>query len=121
MSEEIQKLDDPKILSIALNRSAKAMDINDSELSEILSVDSSTLEEILNCGVEPNSDAGQLCKLLIKIHLYLASSCQNDLDYIQHFIHSENKYFEAKPIDKMKLKNGCIEIIDYLNAMKGKV
>lgn len=91
-----------------------------SDLSEILMTSKNNLNELLNSGIEPDSFSGQSALLVIKVYCSLYGLSGNNKKFMHHFLYTENKYFESRPIDTMKSLVGLVEVNNYLNVISEK-
>lgn len=105
----------------SLIKAIKLMGLSKSDLSDILMTSESKLNKLLNSGIESDSTNGQAALLIINVYRSLYGLSGNNKSFMHHFLYTENKYFDQRPIDTMKFLDGLVKVNDYLNAMGEKV
>ncbi len=121
-------LDKKKILTKALCRLAIELNLSRQELSLIMGLSEATFSRIFNTQgkdkkasyLDPSSKEGQLAILLLRLYKSLAVLFGGNAQQCQLWLRSENKHLEGKPIDNIKLIEGLVTVVQYLDAMRGK-
>jgi len=108
------------IVAKSLCNAANLMSIKKKELADILKIDQSTLSRSLKSGIKPKSLKGEVSLMIIRVYRSLAVLSGNNMEFINHFLRTPNKYFKAKPIDLMRSIEGIVKLNAYLDLMKGK-
>ena len=120
MSKNVQTTKDALILSKAVKRAAEFLGVSKDTLSSILSIQTSQLEPVLKLGIDPKTKQGERSLIFINVYTRLAALSGGDEMFIKHFMQTDNRYFEAKPIDVMKSAEGLERVHHYLIAMGSK-
>ncbi len=101
----------------ALLNAGKALGIPQAELGIIVGRDRSALYR----GFDPASKPGELALLLIRAYrsLYvLVGGAPTDM---RHWMHTENHHTGGVPAEQIKSVQGLVRVVEYLDAMRGKV
>ncbi|MEZ5471300.1 MAG: hypothetical protein R3E90_05920 [Marinicella sp.] len=114
------KFNDTEILVDSLKKAAHLMKIADANLANILHITQTELDQLQDDEIDPESEISEIVILTLNVLKELASRCGNNNEYINLFLYSENKYFDARPIDFMKKSSGFTRVLNYLVAMGGK-
>ncbi|NCT57532.1 MAG: DUF2384 domain-containing protein [Legionella sp.] len=121
---QIISTDKERVLSKALINMTSFLHLSGKDLSEIIGISESSATR-LHQGkklISPNSKEGELALLLLRIYRSLNALIGNHHDKARAWLQSKNAYFNhQKPIDKMKRVQGLVLVLNYLDAMRGKL
>ena len=121
MSKLKTELNQSAVVAKALLRASDFMNIKKKELAAMMKINQSTLTRALNNGIEPQSLKGEVGLMVIRVYRSLSALSGNNHDFMTHFLRTNNKYFNAKPIDVMQSMEGLVMLNNYLDGMRGKV
>lgn len=116
-------LDDKKrVLTKAIIRLSERLEINRRELCAIIGTSESSLSRIFNHTgyIDPVSNEGRLAILLLRLYKAVDGLFGGNVYQSQTWLRSENKSFHGKPIDLIQSIDGLMNVIQYLDAMRGK-
>jgi hypothetical protein len=105
-------------LTKAMLNAGKALGLTQEDLGRIVGRDRTVFHR---GGLDPASKSGELALLLIRVYrsLYvLVGGKQADL---RHWMHTENRHTGGIPAEQVKTVPGLIRVVEYLDAMRGKV
>jgi uncharacterized protein (DUF2384 family) len=111
------------ILTKAILNLANFYDLKGKDLCHILGISESTVTR-LNQGkafLSPCSKEGEIALLLLRVYRGLNSLIGANHEKAKLWLNSENKYFNKKPIDHLKSVVGLVEVVNYIDAMRGKL
>lgn len=111
------------VLTKALCNLAKMYALSGKDLSDIIGISESSVTR-LNQGkkrISPDSKEGEMALLLIRIYRSLNAMVGNNHEKAQAWLNSPNAYFHNKPIEEIKTIPGLISVLNYLDAMRGKL
>ncbi|MCH9756855.1 MAG: MbcA/ParS/Xre antitoxin family protein [Gammaproteobacteria bacterium] len=123
MNIPIISSDKAHTLTKALLRMTAFWKLSGKELSEIIGISESSATR-LHQGkkvIEPDSKEGELAVLLLRIYRSLNALVGNHHDKARDWLQSNNTYFNNKPIDTIKTVQGLVLVLNYLDAMRGKL
>lgn len=98
-------------------------DFTGKDLSEIIGISEASVSR-LNQGkklLSPNTKEGELALLLVRVYRSLNSLVGNNHTKAKVWLNNHNDYFHQKPIDCMKTVSGLVAVLNYLDAMRGKL
>ncbi|RLA22712.1 MAG: XRE family transcriptional regulator [Gammaproteobacteria bacterium] len=104
------------VLSKALLRAGTALKLTQSDLAKIVGKDRATLKN----GIRPDSISGQLASLVIRLYRSLYVLVGGKSADMQHWLKTENRHTRGTPREQIKTVTGLTEIVNYLDAMRGK-
>lgn len=117
MSNALRKSSSQQVLATALINAGKALGLTQTDLGLIIGKDRTSISR----GVDENSKAGELALLLIRCYrsLYVLMG-GNDKD-MKHWMKTANLHTGGIPAEQIATVPGLIRVMEYLDAMRGKV
>lgn len=111
-----------QVLTKAIINLANFLDLGRKDLKDILGTSEPTLVRIFKRDriIDPESKEGELALQLIRIYRSLYAILGGDQESCRKWLRSKNTYFEKKPIESIKSVRGMIEVVQYLDAMRGQ-
>ena len=111
------------VLSKALCNLAKFYSLTGKDLSKIIGISEPSASR-LGQGkklISPHTKEGEMALLLLRIYRSLNAMVGNNHEKAKLWLNSQNKYFRNKPIEEIKTIPGLIGVLNYLDAMRGKL
>lgn len=111
------------VLTKALCNVAKFYSLSGKDLSKIIGISESSASR-LSQGIKlisPHTKEGEMALLLLRIYRSLNAMVGNNHEKAKLWLTNPNKYFRNKPIDEIKTIPGLIGVLNYLDAMRGKL
>lgn len=123
MSAQVQRLpSENEVLSKALLNSKEHLGLTNTELGEIIGKDRTYFTRLRNHSVlEPESKEGELALHVIRIYRSLYALEGGDLEAMEEWLNSPNKHLHGTPKELLKNVQGLVQVVEYLDAMRGKV
>ena len=109
--------DEKQVLAKALMNAGKSLGLSKEEIGRVIGRDRSSLAR----GIDPGSKTGELALLLIRCYRSLFVLVGGQKDDMQHWMRTYNTHLCAVPADQIIRIAGLIQIVEYLDAMRGKV
>lgn len=116
----VQKLgpDERQVLAKAVFSAADKLGLKRKDLEVVLGRNRSGLTRD---GLDPSSKAGELALLLIRAYRALYALVGGDEAAMQHWFATENRHLAGVPREKVQRVDGLVQVVGYLDAMRGKV
>lgn len=111
------------VLTKAICSLAKFYSLSGKDLSKIIGISEASASRISQ-GIKlisPHTKEGEMALLLLRIYRSLNAMVGNNHEKAKLWLNSQNKYFRNKPIEEMKTIPGLISVLNYLDAMRGKL
>ncbi len=109
---------DPKdTLLKALLNAGKYLGLSKAEIGRIIGKDRTSLGR----GVDPDSKSGELALLLIRVYRSLYVLVGGQPEDIKHWIKTDNLHTQGVPREQLQSIQGLMVVLEYLDAMRGKV
>ena len=112
------KPDQSTVLAEALVSAGRMLGMNQTELGRIIGKDRSAISR---GQIDPASKTGELALLLIRVYRALYVLVGGDVTAMQHWIRTENRHTGGVPLEQIRTIQGLVHVLDYLDAMRGKV
>ncbi|WP_131783844.1 antitoxin Xre/MbcA/ParS toxin-binding domain-containing protein [Legionella gresilensis] len=111
------------VLTKAICNLSKFYSLSGKDLSKIIGISESSASR-LSHGIKlisPHTKEGELALLLLRIYRSLNAMVGNNHEKAKLWLNSQNKYFRNKPIEEIKTVPGLMSVLNYLDAMRGKL
>lgn len=115
---QAQQVDKTEVLAEALLNAGKALGMSQTDLGQVIGKDRSVISR---GRIEPDSKSGELALLLIRIYRALYVLVGGDPAQMQHWMRTENIHTGGVPSDQIKSVQGLTRVLEYLDAMRGKL
>lgn len=112
-----QTVDDNAVLSEALLNAGKALGMTQAQVGSVIGKDRTTLGR----GLSPKSKAGELALLFIRCYRGLYVLIGGKPDDMKHWMHTENRHTGGIPAEQVQTVQGLSHVLEYLDAMRGKI
>ncbi|MBI5937490.1 MAG: DUF2384 domain-containing protein [Betaproteobacteria bacterium] len=113
-----QDADKESILAEALGNAGKCLGMSQADLGEIIGKDRSAISR---GRIDPASKAGELALLFIRCYRALYVLMGGNQQNMQHWMKTENLHTKGIPAEQVKTVHGLIGVLEYLDAMRGKL
>lgn len=110
-----------EVLSKAVINVAIKLNLSQKELSEMLGASKSEISRLMNKQtlLSVNSNEGQRAILLIRIYRDIDSLLGDDERQAQEWFKNYNHHLNEIPLELSKTITGLVEVVKYLDAMRG--
>ena len=71
--------------------------------------------------VSPETKAGELALMLIRCYRSLYALVGGDREQMKHWMHIPNHHTEGVPAEQVKSVQGLVRVMEYLDAIRGKI
>lgn len=105
------------VLLKALLNAGKHLGLSKTEIGRIIGKDRTSL----NRGIDPASKSGELALLLIRVYRSLYVLVGGKAEDIKHWIKTENLHTQGIPSEQLQTVQGLTLVLEYLDAIRGKV
>lgn len=112
------EIDKASILAEAFSNVGRNLGLSQAELGVIIGKDRSAVSR---GRIDPDSKAGELALLFIRCYRALYVLVGGDSQQIKHWMETENIHTGGVPIEQVKTVQGLVTVLEYLDAMRGKI
>jgi hypothetical protein len=106
------------VLTRALVKAGKELGLTQSELGSIVGRDRTALSR---GALEPGTKSGELALLLIRAYRALFVLVGGDPPQMKHWMHTYNHHVGGVPAELVRSVPGLMRVVEYLDAMRGRV
>lgn len=115
-------VDGDAVLLKALLNTREQLGLTQVQLAAIVGVNRSAISRWSESGgLKPQSKTGELALLLIRIYRSLYTLFGGNLDDMRHFLRTQNHHLAGIPLALMSQVQGLVRVVEYLDAIRGKV
>ncbi len=106
------------VLAEAFVSAGRQLGMNQADLGEVIGRD----RTVVSRGrIDPGSKAGELALLFIRCYRALFVLVGGDAGQMRHWMHTENLHTGGIPAEQVKSVQGLVGVLEYLDAMRGKL
>lgn len=109
--------DPNQVLSKSLLRAGKALGLTQADLALIIGRDRSSIAR----GIDPASKSGELALLLIRCYRALFVLVGDEGTNMRHWFATENLHTGGVPKEQVKSVQGLTRVMEYLDAIRGRI
>lgn len=110
--------DQAAVLAEAFVNAGKQLGMSQAELGEVIGKDRTAVSR---GRIDPASKAGELALLFVRCYRALYVLVGGDPAHMRHWMHTENLHTGGVPAEQMKTVQGLVAVLEYLDAMRGKL
>jgi predicted transcriptional regulator len=113
---------DSHVLAVALDNLKDLLNISSEDLGQIIGVHRNTITRLLKKGeIDPKSKEGEFSLLLIRVYRSLFALNGGNKEAIRHWLTTNNRHVQGVPLETMKTVLGLSRVVNYLDAIRGKI
>ncbi len=113
----VQAPDATATLTRAVLNAGRALGLDQATIGRVVGRDRSSLHRR---GVDPDSKAGELALLLIRVYRGLHVLVGGDPRQLKHWMHTDNRHTGGIPAEQVTAVAGLVRVVEYLDAMRGR-
>lgn len=117
-----QPVDPKAVLSKALLNAADQLGLKQMQLASVIGVHRNAISRLkTNLDLDPATKQGELALLLIRVYRALYALSGADAAWIHHFMNSPNEVTKGVPIEQIQSVNGLFTVLNFVDAIRGKL
>lgn len=110
------------VLAKAFLRASEELGLNQEEQGKVLGIHRTGISKIRQkMSLKPDSKQGELALLLIRLARALHALSDGDQAWMHHFMRSRNTVTLGVPAEQIASIQGLVRVVEYLDAIRGKV
>jgi uncharacterized protein (DUF2384 family) len=122
MAQLAQAPDPAAVLTRATLRAAERLNLSQRELASLLGVSAASLSRLVGRRrIDPQSKEGELAALFVRVFRSLDSLVGGDESAAQKWLRADNVHLGGVPAELMASVTGMVRVVDYLDALRGKL
>lgn len=114
---------DPKaVLAKAVLNAAERLGVRANHLAAILGISEASVSRMQHGrGLDPETKEGELGLLFIRLYRSLDSLMGGDDSKSRAWLHAANRDFSVVPAERLRTAEGLVDVVQYLDAMRGRL
>lgn len=114
------QLDPAAVLTKAVLNAAHRMRFRQRDVAELLGASEASVSRLRQGRlVDPSSKEGELALLMLRAFRSLDTLVGGDEVALQAWLHAENSHIGAVPAVRMRTVEGLVDVVRYLDAVRG--
>lgn len=110
------------VLCKALFNAMKYLGLTQGDLGAVIGLDRTSITRLKKKGeLNPATKAGEMATYVIRVYRNLFALMGDDVVAIQHWMKTNNHHLNGRPSELMHRAQGLMQVLGYLDAMRGKV
>lgn len=111
-----------EVLAKAAVRAADELGLSQADLARVLGTSAATVSRLRRAGeLSPDSKEGELALLVIRAYRSLDALVGTDAAARRAWFSSANHHLGGVPAELVQRVEGLVRVVEYLDAMRGKV
>lgn len=110
------------VLAKATTSAAGRLGLRNRQLGEIIGTSEASISRLRGGrGLDPDRKEGELALLFLRLYRSLDALVGGDDAKARAWLHSQNDHLGGIPADRIRTVEGLIDVIQYLDAMRGRL
>jgi hypothetical protein len=106
------------VLAEALANAGRQLGMSQADLGAVIGKDRTAISR---GRIDPDSKSGELALLLIRCYRALYVLVGGNPEHMRHWMQTENLHTGGVPAEQVKTVQGLTAVLEYLDAMRGKL
>lgn len=114
--------DAPGVLTRATLAAAGGLGLRSRHLAAVLGASEASVSRLQRGRViEPSSKEGELALLFLRLYRSLDALVGGDEAQARRWLHAENAHVGGVPAERIRTVEGLVDVVQYLDAMRGRL
>lgn len=98
------------------------MGLRHRQLAAVLGTSEASISRLQTSrGLAPESKEGELALLFLRVYRSLDALVGGDDSKAREWLHAENDHLRGVPAERMRTVEGLVDVVQYLDAMRGRL
>ena len=114
--------DATRVLTAATLAAARALRVRNRDLARVLGSSEASVSR-LSAGrrLDPGTKEGELALLFLRLFRSLDALVGGDEEKARRWLHAENAHVGGVPAERIRSVEGLVDVVQYLDAMRGRI
>lgn len=114
--------DPAQVLAKAAVNAASRLGLRHKQLAEVIGTSEASVSRLRSGrGLDPANKEGELALLFLRLYRSLDALVGGDDAKARDWLHSMNDHVGGVPADRIRTVEGLVDVIHYLDAMRGRL
>ena len=110
------------VLAKAVLSAAERLGLRNRHLASVIGSSEASVSRLQHGrGLEPATKEGELALLFLRLYRSLDALVGGDDDKARTWLHAENHHVRGVPADRIRTVEGLVDVVQYLDAMRGRL
>jgi hypothetical protein len=110
------------VLAKAVLAAAERLEVRQRHLAAVLGASEASVSRLSRGrGIDPETKEGELALLFLRVYRSLDTLVGGDDAKARAWLHAGNDHLGAAPIDRLITVEGLVDVVQYLDAMRGRL
>jgi hypothetical protein len=115
-------LDPAEVLAKAVLAAAERLGLRSRQLAQVIGSSEASVSRLSRQrGLDPASKEGELALLFLRVYRSLDALVGGDDEKAREWIGATNAHLGGVPIERMATVEGLVDVVQYLDAMRGRL
>jgi DNA-binding XRE family transcriptional regulator len=110
-----------EVLTRAARRAAELLDLTQKDLAQVIGLSPATVSRLPHRPLDPSAKEGELAILFVRMFRSLDALVGGDVVAARKWLHAQNTHLSGVPAHLILSVTGLVDVVEYLDAMRGKV
>jgi hypothetical protein len=110
------------VLAKAIRSAAARLGLSNRRLAAIVGASEASMSRLQSGrGVDPAGKEGQLALLFLRVYRSLDALVGGDDARARDWLHAPNEHLGGVPVDRLADVQGLVDVVEYLDAVRGRL
>ncbi len=110
------------VLARATLAAARRLELRNRHVAEIIGTSEAFVSRLkAGRGIDPQRSEGQLALLFLRLYRSLDALVGGDDQKASAWLHAHNDHVSGIPADRIRTVEGLVDVVQYLDAMRGRL
>ncbi|HEX6558519.1 MAG TPA: MbcA/ParS/Xre antitoxin family protein, partial [Longimicrobiales bacterium] len=110
------------VLTKAVRNAAQRLGLRNRDLAELLGASEASVSRLSKGRlIEPGTKQGELGLLFLRLYRSLDALVGGDDSQARAWLHAGNQHLGGRPVERMRGVEGLVDVVQYLDAMRGRL
>jgi hypothetical protein len=117
-----RKLEPAPVLAVAAVAAAERLGLRNKHLAEVIGTSEASVSRLRSGrGLDPATKEGELALLFLRLYRSLDTLVGGDDSKARAWLHAGNDHVGGVPADRIRTVEGLVDVVQYLDAMRGRL
>ena len=117
MNVAIKQTDQAMVLAKAVYRAGHGLGFNQDQTAQLIGRSRSVFIR----GIDPNDKSGELALMLVRLYRSLFALVGGEEQQMIHWMRTRNRHLDGVPAERVQSIQGLVMVLEYLDAIRGKI
>lgn len=114
--------DSAEVLARAVSTAARLLGVRNNRLAQVIGTSEASVSRLSSGrSIDPDSKEGELALLFLRMYRSLDALVGGDDTKARAWLHAENAHLGGVPAERIRRAEGLVDVIHYLDAMRGRL